>query len=494
MSLRHPRYTAHLLDALMAVGPRVRLEGDRGEGMSSSRWSFLAGLELLTARERGGVQGATARLRNIREVLLKDAADSSGAAVVRIDEQLNSPSTTLYEAESAGNEALMVAEAALTESGRILPTGHLKALCDWETGAITAELGAKDGAADAAAAEVTALLLTEYLRDYLKDATITVAECAHLPGGLGKETHVFTTTGDTLQGEFVMRRDMAVNLIPNTCHRVSTEFEVLKAVRQHGLPTPDVLWVDTCHEILPGGDFIIMRRSPGLSGGTLFGASTPPDPVLNDRIGTLLGKLHTLPPLTELGELTESIRPDFWNMPASEVVRANLRGYVSMLLACPHAPSLATVAIFNWLIANVPESDVISCLNHGDVGFHNMLLDQGELSALLDWESAHIGHPAEDLAYLYNAAAADLDWPRVINAYRTAGGIPPTPAELLYFRIMMLARIAISLNIAPSRLLNGEVRDLRLLVAENFMRPRVLQSIGVLIDEYARAPGAAGRA
>jgi aminoglycoside phosphotransferase (APT) family kinase protein len=283
-----------------------------------------------------------------------------------------------------------------------------------------------------------------------------------------------------------MRRDMVVNLIPNTCHRVSTEFEVLKAVRPHGLPTPDVLWVDTRHDLLPGGDFIIMRRSRGLSGGTLFGAATPPDPVLNDRIGTLLGELHTLPPLTELGELTESIRPEFWTMRASEVVRINLRGYLSMLLGCPHAPSLATVAILNWLIAHVPESPVVACLNHGDVGFHNMLLDRGELTALLDWESAHIGHPAEDLAYLYNAAGADLDWPRVMSAYREAGGIPPTPSELLYFRIMMLARIAVSLNIAPSRLLNGEVRDLRLLVAENFMRPRVLQSIGALIDEYSR--------
>ena len=494
MSLRHPRCAAHLLDALLAMGPRVRLEGDRGDGMSSSRWSFLAGLELLTARERGGVQGATARLRNIREALLKDDADSCGAAIARIDEQLNAPSTTLYEAESTGNEALMAAEAALSVSGRILPAGRLKELCDWEARAISTELGGKDAAAGATAAEVNAALLTEYLRGYLEDATVTVTECAQLPGGLGKETHVFTATGSTFQGEFVMRRDMAVNLIPNTCHRVSTEFEVLKALRPHGLPTPDVLWVDTRHEILPGGDFIIMRRSRGLSGGTLFGANAPPDPVLNDRIGTLLGKLHTLPPLTELGELTESIRPEFWNMPASEVVRANLRGYVSMLLACPHAPSLATVAIFNWLIANVPESNVTACLNHGDVGFHNMLLDQRELTALLDWESAHVGHPAEDLAYLYNAAAADLDWPRLMNAYRAAGGIPPTPAELLYFRIMMLARIAISLNIAPSRLLNGEVRNLRLLVAENFMRPRVLQSIGALIDEYARAAGAAGQA
>jgi hypothetical protein len=68
MSLRHPRYTARLLEALLAAGTRVRLDGDTGEGISSSRRCFLAGLELLTSR----VENATAGLGDIREVLLKD--------------------------------------------------------------------------------------------------------------------------------------------------------------------------------------------------------------------------------------------------------------------------------------------------------------------------------------------------------------------------------------------------------------------------------------
>jgi aminoglycoside phosphotransferase (APT) family kinase protein len=484
MTLRDPRFAAHLLDALLAAGSGLRLDGDSGEGVSSPRWSFLSGLELLASRERGGVDAATARLRDIREILGEVDAISREPAVARIDATLKSEVIGLQEAEGAANNALLMAEAALTHSGQILAGDRLKAVCDWEADAINPRVKADDPRSQAAA-EVNADLLGNYLRDYLEDPTITVTECAQLRGGLGKETHLFTAMGETFAGEFVMRRDMAVNLIPNTCHRVGTEYAVLKAVQRTGFPTPDTLWVDTRHTLIPGGDFIIMRRSPGLCGGSLFGASKRPDPELNDRIGTLMGQLHTLAPLTELGALTESIRPELWAMSASEVVRQNLRGYLSMLLACPHAPSIATVAIFNWLIANVPQDNVQACLNHGDVGFHNMLLDQGRLTALLDWESAHIGHPAEDLAYLYNAAAADLDWPRVLNAYRAAGGEPPSDADLLYYRIMMLARIAISLNIAPSRLLNGEVLDLRLMVAENFMRPRVLKSIGELIHQHA---------
>jgi aminoglycoside phosphotransferase (APT) family kinase protein len=174
-------------------------------------------------------------------------------------------------------------------------------------------------------------------------------------------------------------------------------------------------------------------------------------------------------------------------MPASEVVRQYLRDFRALLLASPHAPSPATVAILNWLIVNVPESNVRPCLIHGDIGFHNILLDAGRLSIIVDWERAHIGHPAEDLAYLHNAAAKDLDWDRLMAAYRKAGGPQLHESDLLFFRIMMLARNAISLNIGPSRLFNGEVSYVKLLVAEYYMLPQTLKSIAALIESYPAA-------
>lgn len=65
---------------------------------------------------------------------------------------------------------------------------------------------------------------------------------------------------------------------------------------------------------------------------------------------------------------------------------------------------------------------------HGDFGPQNVLINHGELTALLDWEFAHRGHPVDDLAWaewivrmhhpssrdaipeLLGAAHLDADW------------------------------------------------------------------------------------
>jgi len=54
---------------------------------------------------------------------------------------------------------------------------------------------------------------------------------------------------------------------------------------------------------------------------------------------------------------------------------------------------------------------------------------------VLDWELAHPGHAAEDLAYLRPDVESVLPWPAFIDAYVSAGGRPPAPAALRYFDV-----------------------------------------------------------
>ncbi len=477
MSARPPRIGEHLIAALAAASPAVRIEGDHGEGITAARWAFATSLQALAARQAGGVAAAKTRF---------DALKSSLKQSKLFAGEYKPKSSSIDEYETAAQETLAKAEASLTKSKRVLDASTIQSLCEWEAADLTRHLANADDQASRPA-EITRETLEPYLRAYLDDPSLVVTECRLLPGGFGKETHLFSTTGVKLSGDFVMRRDMVVTLVSNACHRVDKEFAVLRAVRDAGFPTPDILWVDTEHASLPGGDFIIMRRSPGVAGGTLMGATQKADPELNDRLGEIMGKLHTLPALTQLGALTESIRPEMWQARAHDALRGYLKQYHEMLLASPHAPSPATAAIFNWLIANVPESNLGACLVHGDIGFHNVLLENGRLTAVLDWEFAHIGHPVEDLAYAYNAGAADLDWPRVMRAYVAAGGAPVSERDFLYFRIMMFARNAVSTNLAPSRLLNGDARDLRLISGEYVFRPHIIKMIGELIAQHQAA-------
>ena len=95
-----------------------------------------------------------------------------------------------------------------------------------------------------------------------------------------------------------------------------------------------------------------------------------------------------------------------------------------MLLACPHAPSLATVAIFNWLIANVPETQVTACLNHGDVGFHNLAVDPDTYTVrgIFDYENASWADRHHDFRYLLFDTGHDEMLDAAVAVYEPAVG------------------------------------------------------------------------
>jgi aminoglycoside phosphotransferase (APT) family kinase protein len=54
----------------------------------------------------------------------------------------------------------------------------------------------------------------------------------------------------------------------------------------------------------------------------------------------------------------------------------------------------------HWLRQNLPSLPSSPTLVHGDLRNGNILVNRGRLSAMIDWELAHIGDPMEDLAWL----------------------------------------------------------------------------------------------
>ena len=69
-----------------------------------------------------------------------------------------------------------------------------------------------------------------------------------------------------------------------------------------------------------------------------------------------------------------------------------------------------------WLEANVTESEAPPVLVHGDFRNGNFVVGADGIHAVLDWELAHLGDPAEDLGWL-----CVKSW-RFGNADRIAGG------------------------------------------------------------------------
>ena len=61
-------------------------------------------------------------------------------------------------------------------------------------------------------------------------------------------------------------------------------------------------------------------------------------------------------------------------------------------------PVLGTA--MHWLEQNLPEADDDLVVLHGDFRMGNVLIDESGLSAVLDWELAHLGYVEEDLAWI----------------------------------------------------------------------------------------------
>jgi len=103
-----------------------------------------------------------------------------------------------------------------------------------------------------------------------------------------------------------------------------------------------------------------------------------------------LARIHALPHQT-LPEASRALLPPFQS-PASTVAALAER-YAALGGASP-----VLAMAFGWLSANAP-APAKPALCHGDFRMGNLLVDTDGLTAVLDWELAHLGDPVQDLAY-----------------------------------------------------------------------------------------------
>ncbi len=141
------------------------------------------------------------------------------------------------------------------------------------------------------------------------------------------------------------------------------------------------------------------------------------------------------------------------------------------------------------LAVTLPSTDEAPSLVHGDAGAGNFMIDEGSISAVIDWELAHVGDPHEDLAWLWmrgahtpfgdpqqrlaeyaTAAGRSLDvdrlrWHLAFVMWKSCVGMyadlhrPPTPAALVQ-SIVILTYDAL-LGSQLLRVLGGSMQLLR---------------------------------
>ena len=239
-----------------------------------------------------------------------------------------------------------------------------------------------------------------------------------VPGGRGKETSlVELSANDVLPSRLVLRRDLSLS-VTGTC--AYAEFPLLQTVAALGLPVPTPLLAEKDPTHL-GGSFIIMTEIvDARTGGELFAELndlTLLAPSFAPDLVRALAKLHTV--------RTHPSGADLGGHAAGDDPLGRVRGFQQMFRGIVNKPPLhvATELGFAWLLANPLPEHRPHRLVHGDIGLHNVLVREGKLAAILDWELAHLGDPAEDIAFAWSPLLRHLlTWDEFVARYREHGG------------------------------------------------------------------------
>jgi aminoglycoside phosphotransferase (APT) family kinase protein len=209
-------------------------------------------------------------------------------------------------------------------------------------------------------------------------------ELTPIPGGASRETWLVEADGR----RWVLRRDPkgSVSLVP-----MEGEFELVARAAEAGVSVPEQLALEP-----DGGRF----GSPGILMSFVEGTSVAPRVLrkpeyerarerLPAQLGEALARIHSLGPSDLDGVLPA---------PPADPALGQIEEWERQLDEIGEA--LPTVELgLRWLRANLPEG-AEARLVHGDFRLGNFIVDGGGLAAVIDWELAHLGDPAEDIGWL----------------------------------------------------------------------------------------------
>jgi aminoglycoside phosphotransferase (APT) family kinase protein len=177
------------------------------------------------------------------------------------------------------------------------------------------------------------------------------------------------------------------------------EFDLLNLADQFGVTVPQVHWRGEYDEAGSTRSYIVMDRVAGeaiarrLLRENCFATTRQ---VLPAQIAAEMARIHGIP-LDEprLESLDVRRRED----KRKGFAVAEVGRYRALLgLAAGDHPMPVLTFTGRWLAQNAPDPDRIT-LVHGDFRIGNVMFGTTGLTAVLDWELAHIGDPVEDVAW-----------------------------------------------------------------------------------------------
>jgi len=251
--------------------------------------------------------------------------------------------------------------------------------------------------------------LQQYLQAKVPELHCSDLRVKQFSTGTSNPTYLLWSEADD-QKRFVLRRKPQGKLV-HGAHQIDREYMVMDALHPHSVPVPKMYSFCNDGDVI-GAPFYIMECVAG---------RVIPDHALSmmpgersklwDSINAAVVSLHSvdykaagLSGYGKVGNFAER-QVKTWSKNFDQA-----DGIVQKALQQPQLTK-DMHEFRDYLLANMailqPEP---TCVVHGDIGLHNMLIHPSEprVATLLDWEISTLGHPHVDLDYV--ASRLDGGW------------------------------------------------------------------------------------
>jgi aminoglycoside phosphotransferase (APT) family kinase protein len=301
--------------------------------------------------------------------------------------------------------------------------------------------------------------LSEYLEATMVARFVAVTELRPLAGGASRDNwlvEIKTTDG---RERLLLRRDRSTQALERALRR-DEEFLVLTAAHAAGIPVPRPR--EVCIEAaLLEGAFLLTDYQDGISIGrqvVQLPELAAARAALPEQMGRALAQIHALD--FQAAELRFLPRPDAGQTPA-DFALGEIRAAIQKLGV--HNPVFEFG--LRWLEGRKPicERPVFV---HGDFRIGNIMVGAEGLLRVIDWEYAHVGDPAEDLAWpclrdwrygkgrlWFGGIAADRE--PFLKAYEAASGRRIERAAVDFWEALGNLRWAVGCLLQAERHLSG---------------------------------------
>jgi aminoglycoside phosphotransferase (APT) family kinase protein len=276
--------------------------------------------------------------------------------------------------------------------------------------------------------------LMRRLRLGAKDVRVVAVK--PLSGGFSRATWSLETRSKSAgPGSYVVRQQKRGGIVQGLAADVRHEFPLLQVLHGAGVPVPAPLLLVTGASPL-GHDFIVVEHLPGQAVGNSVGESTSADEMVLRSAAQALARLHSIDWRDHHAALKGSrVWHPSKNVRLKRVVNQLLERWARYIRRNIGLASPSVATGLAWLRANVPDRNLPPRIVHGDITFANMLVYDGRVNALLDWEVACLGDPAKDLAHFKPVVEARMRWQDFMASYLAAGGDQVGAETLQYYEV-----------------------------------------------------------